>query len=931
MDNIRVFWDVMEAPISARYAEDHLNNTKQLVVYIDKHRRVVYYNQRTKDYVEEIHGKKTSILGTIVESTFPEFNHVMSRLSQVIATNKALDFEEFFIPVQRWYWFHIFPSRVNDTFCIVCQEIPKVDSETMNRSVTKVQDYTNLILDITTEAIITINKWNKVVQWNKAAESIFGWKSDEVFNKSLSNLIIPQDKRQDHEESIKNFLKTKKSDKFNIKRTLPALHKLGHKIVIEIVYTWHLFRGESYFTASIKDITEEAKKEETFAQNKSVFNAVMTVIEQAGIHFYIMDKQGRYTYYNSHSAAFLERAYGASVLGKTNREVFSTQVAKEFEDVDKRVVSTGKPVTKKSVLTFGGQSKIFISSIVPLKDTHGEIQGSCGLSWDTTEETDRVLMLEGLMNIIEKSKFSFYVKDTQGHIIYTNDHVASGLPPIIQGKTKLKDLFPDADLTHVQETEKQVLSGETLLTTERLGKRSFVVTRTPRKDSSGKVIGLYGLAQEVTEFEEAMAAKNELEIRRLQMSQKLAQEASQLKSEFLANMSHEIRTPLNGIVGLLTLLEVSNLTHDQREFVLGIRQSTGKLLSIVNDILDFSKIESGKIQLEYSSFNISSLVTDLTMMHSFYANQKGLEFVLQNNIDAQHAEYIGDYGRLRQVLNNILNNAIKFTKEGKVLLTSSYVKETNSYTFTIQDTGIGISPDNLKKLYKPFTQGDASMTKEHSGTGLGLSIAHDILKIMDGTISVDSELGKGSTFTVTIPYVKGETSSEQLTTTTATSSSQESQLIQVVNPKDVLQVLVVEDNPMNRKVAIKLLQHMGYNAVGCENGKEAVDLLTMYPKLYGLVLMDLSMPVMNGYDATKAIREMPPPVGRIPIVAMTANVLHGERERTLAAGMNDYIAKPFRAQTLKEKVQRWILATSRDDMTSTDHGPFYPFKQYVKN
>lgn len=386
----------------------------------------------------------------------------------------------------------------------------------------------------------------------------------------------------------------------------------------------------------------------------------------------------------------------------------------------------------------------------------------------------------------------------------------------------------------------------------------------------------------------------------LEKSAAEARQASELKSFFLANMSHEIRTPINGVIGMTNVVLDTELSKEQREHMEIIRSSADSLLAIINDILDLSKIESGKMDLEEIDFEASSLASDITKNLSIIAQQKGL--LLKADIQQSLVEnVIGDPGRIRQVLINLISNAIKFTHEGEIKVRALETLNTENelgIRFEVEDSGIGISTETLKKLFQPFTQADSTMSRKFGGTGLGLSICQRLVDLMGGKIGVDSIEDTGSTFWFEITLKK--------------SLNKHAHQIQHfehdTSPTKTGRILVVEDNFVNQKVARAMLEKIGHRVDTVGNGIEALRALEQFP--YDLVLMDCQMPEMDGFEATQEIRsgKRPKVPKLIPIVAMTANALSGDKERCITAGMDDYISKPVNINSLNRILQRLLPA-----------------------
>lgn len=508
-----------------------------------------------------------------------------------------------------------------------------------------------------------------------------------------------------------------------------------------------------------------------------------------------------------------------------------------------------------------------------------------------------------LLSVLTSLTDSVFEIDTQGHILYLNSAAENALKPWQTSPIGLHILsfiqlhvpFSEHQLDHQNLT--QWLSWGEALRDDNAELKLPEGEIIPISCALGPIITDNQITGHVVVFRDMRLQKAaEDELRR---AKELAEDAAATKASFLATMSHEIRTPLNGVIGTATLLSDTRLDETQQQYVTTLKRSAEVLLSLINDILDFSKMDAGKLQLESTPFSLNVLLHDLDSMFHDQFQQKGLKAYYQ--LDPQLPQWLlGDEHRLRQVMINLIGNALKFTEQGGVFVRVQLLEQHDQHQslirFSVKDTGIGISPAAQARLFEAFTQADSSTTRQFGGTGLGLTISKKIVELMQGHLQVTSTEGKGSQFFFDIRLTKTD-----CPVTQAPSAAPISQ----ANPHDKY-LLLVEDNKINQLVAGKFLQKFGYQYDIAENGAQALE--RMQTKAYDAILMDCQMPVLDGFEATKRIRLLEQSSQRhVPIIGLTANALEGDREKCLACGMDDFTTKPIKIDELEAKLKQWCF------------------------
>ena len=637
------------------------------------------------------------------------------------------------------------------------------------------------------------------------------------------------------------------------------------------------------------------------------------IVETANEGIMILDSQFCFAFVNQKLADMLGYLPEEMLDRPIISIIFEEDLTDHLATMEKRAAGAGGQYERRLRRKDGSSCWTIVSATV-LKNEAGQFTGSFAMLTDITErkKADGALKESELRfrTMVEMAPDAIFIVNQTGAFIevnlaackqlrYTREqllsrHLSDILPESLMAKAswRLKTL-ENADCSY---ESNHVRSDGTQVPVE-LNIRKIMLNGNP---------AMLGIARDITERKQVETVLRE--------AKEAAEAATKVKSEFLANMSHEIRTPLNGIIGMIGLLLDMDLNAEQYEYAQIANFSGEILLSLINDILDFSKIEARKRELETLDFDLRSTLKDTVDLLTIGAHEKGLELVclVEPTVPLLLR---GDPGRLRQILINLGGNAVKFTNKGKIVIRVSMEGEDEqnvTIRFAVSDTGIGIPANRLDSLFTPFTQVDSSKTRKYGGTGLGLAISKQLAESMGGKIGLESKEGKGSTFWFTAVFekqpgesglaqekfakIEGEVAMEHSAGEAAISG----------NGNCKIRILVAEDNPVNQKVAQAMLKKMGLRTDVVANGQEAVNALQMIP--YNLVLMDCQMPEMDGFEATRIIRlggskALNP---SIPIIAMTAATMRGDREKCIQAGMNDFIAKPVQKRELSEMLARWL-------------------------
>ncbi|MGB3635394.1 MAG: PAS domain S-box protein [Rubrobacteraceae bacterium] len=668
-----------------------------------------------------------------------------------------------------------------------------------------------------------------------------------------------------------------------------------------------------------------AELETAVSETRLSEERIQAILDTSTAVVYVKDLEGRYLLVNHQYEELFHRTR-EEVAGKTDYDVFSEEMADAFRENDQRVIEAGTALELEETAPLEDGLHIYNSIKFPLRDTDGVPYALCGFSIDITERKRAEEALreseERYSSLFLHNPDAVYSLDLEGRFTtanpaaevlsgYTNEEIvglSSGDIIVPQDRAQAGRHFRKAARGEPQDYEMRITRKDGSVVDLDMTQVPIIV--------EDEIVGVYGIAEDITDRkrteEEVRQLNEDLERRveertvqlastvgELEKSKEAAESANQAKSDFLANMSHEIRTPMNGVIGMTELLLDTKLDIEQRDYTEMVRLSGNSLLTVINDILDFSKIEAGKLDIETIDFGLRLAVEDTVALLAERAQEKGLELASLVDYDVPN-EVRGDPGRLRQILTNLIGNAIKFTEQGEVILRVSLRNQTAGAAgicFEVSDTGIGMTPAQQERLFESFSQADTSTTRRYGGTGLGLAISKQLVGMMDGEISVKSESGLGSTFSFVVPLAKQP---EESRATPA--------------PRDDLRglrVWVVDDNETNRRILDKQLSSWGMTTTLDEGGRQALQTLRAAADAgepSDLAVLDMQMPEMDGLQLARAIKA-DPVISRTRLVLLTSMGRRGDGEEVRSAGIEAYLTKPVRQSELYDALATVMGAT----------------------
>ena len=810
------------------------------------------------------------------------------------------------------------------------------------------------IIDFLPDATFAINCDGAVIAWNRAIEEMTGASKKEILGKKgfahavpfyrvarpiLIDLIFRDQKDIENEY---DFV-LRKGDQLTAEVFVPLLRKGKGAYLWGIAAPLYDSCGNVVGAIeSIRDITESKRAKEELQSSLRFLEILINTIPSP---IFYKDRQGRYIGCNESFARQIIGISKESIMGKSVYDlgdVIPADLADKYSEMDERLLQDRSvQVYETPVQCADGVRRDFLFTKAPFNNFAGDVAGIVGVMLDITERkrADEVLRESEARykRIVETANEGIMIMDDQFRYAFVNQKLSDMLgyqPEEMLGQPVSTFIFEEDFPDHKAMMEMRVSGAGAQYECRHRRKDGSccytIVSATPLKDEAGQFAGSFAMLTDISDRkhaeQELQQTNQNLKIA-IEKSNELAEQARKAnaaKSQFLANMSHEIRTPLNGVIGMIGLLQDTDLNAEQHEYAQIAHKSGETLLSLINDILDFSKIEACKLKLEKLNFDLHSTLKDIADLLALGAHEKRLELLclVEPNVPSL---LCGDPGRLRQILVNLGTNAVKFTDKGEIVIRVRLESEDErnvTIRFSVSDTGIGIPANRQDILFSPFTQVDGSTTRQYGGTGLGLAISKQLARLMGGKIGLESEVGKGSTFWFTAVFEKQPAGSgaadDGLAKIECEGAMDRSAAKPSIseNDKRKIHILVVEDNPVNQKVAQAMMRKMGLRADVVANGQEAVNALETIP--YDLVFMDCHMPEMDGFEATRCIRQQGSKAlnPHIPIVAMTASAMQGDRDKCIQAGMNDFIAKPVPIKELAEMLARWLAITTNDNLQS---------------
>ncbi len=781
-----------------------------------------------------------------------------------------------------------------------------------------------LTLAIGRESSYTALMKNTLSLWLKRLNCVVGITFRQEGEEVNVEYVLPQyftssDTFKQLQPLLKSYNSSKNLyDEFKLNDLYHYYYKLDHNLKFVFARKTKMSNGQcmellpiaQFFSRALENAKEKEKRIFTQKQLDAERNLLRTLVDHIPDAVYLKNNNREKILANKADLVNMGVELESEILGMTDEEIYGEENAIDSIKTENELLQTLNPIVNKEdyFVRKNGEKAWFLTSKFPYKDVDGKSLGIVGISKDISEIKSKNEQIKLLSLVASQSTNGVIITDIEGRIEWINEGFTrltgftieelKGKKPghVLQGE----DTDPEANKLMSESLEKKIPFEVEIVNYAKNGTPYWIhIQCNPLRDENGNVTGFMAIEQDITEKkiyqEELISAKQ------------IAEKAQNAEKQFLASMSHEIRTPLNAIIGMTSLLLDTAVDAEQKDYLDTLNHSSKFLLRLISDILDLAKVEAGKIELNNKAFDLTSCLKGIQKIFKTKIKNKGKNLDIDISFsEALPRHLIGDEVLLEQVLMNLVGNAEKFTERGRILIKVeqlSQIENELTLKFTIEDTGIGMSNEDVMTIFNKFKQIEQDQLKNIKGTGLGLTITKEIIEILGGNIEVESVRGVGTKFYFAIPFLSTTQKIEAIELHPYTTMDEN-----LKHSEKKLPILVVEDNLINQKYLTRLLekQEIAYDIAN--NGEEAVN-RSLQTK-YGLILMDIQMPILNGYEATSVIKNAQNPNSSTPIVALTASAMLDQKNKAMETGMDGYLTKPFTPQQLQVVINQYYYLDS---------------------